>query len=233
MSTPIEIYCDFDGTITIGDTTDKLLEALADPAWTEIEKSWERGEIGSRECMALQVALIRGGWAAMKNVLDHVSIDPTFPKFARWCQRMGIPLRIVSDGLDRCIHYLLAKENVRVDYVWANRLQESEDGSFSLLFPYTVANKVCTSGVCKCNLLESRRSTPMRVVIGDGRSDFCWAPEADVLFAKAQLAQYCAKEKIEYHHFEDFSNIKSVLQEHLVKEPAAVGVGVPVFLTAS
>jgi 2-hydroxy-3-keto-5-methylthiopentenyl-1-phosphate phosphatase len=231
MATPIEIYCDFDGTITIGDTTDELLEALADPAWVEIEKRWEKGEIGSRDCMAQQVALIRGGWGAVQKVLDKVEIEPTFPKFASWCRRVGIPLRIVSDGLDRAIQYLLAREKIRVDFVWANRLQEGEDGAFSLLFPYSVSNKVCSSGVCKCNLLESKRGAPLRVVIGDGRSDFCWAPEADLLFAKSKLAQHCAQEKIEYHQFDDFLSIKSVLTEHLHKEPSTVGV--PVFLTAS
>jgi len=229
--TPIEVYCDFDGTITVGDTTDELLEALADPAWKEIERRWEKGEIGSRECMAQQVALIRGGWQAVKKVLDQVEIEPTFPGFARWCRKASIPLRIVSDGLDRAISYLLARENVRVDFVWANRLQEASDGSFSLLFPYSVSNKVCSSGVCKCNLLESGRSSPLRVVIGDGRSDFCWAPEADLLFAKSKLAQHCAKEKIEYHQFDDFLTIRSVLTEHLQKVSPTVGA--PVYLTAS
>jgi 2-hydroxy-3-keto-5-methylthiopentenyl-1-phosphate phosphatase len=231
MVSPIEVYCDFDGTITVGDTTDELLEALADPSWVEIEKRWEKGEIGSRECMALQVALIRGGWDAVKEVLDKVEIEPTFPAFARWCRRVGIPLRIVSDGLDKAINYLLAREKVHVDFVWANRLQEAEDGSFSLLFPYTVSNKVCSSGVCKCNLLESRRNSPLRVVIGDGRSDYCWAPEADLLFAKSKLAQHCSKEKIEYHQFDDFLTIRSVLAEHLATESPTVGA--PIFLTAS
>jgi 2-hydroxy-3-keto-5-methylthiopentenyl-1-phosphate phosphatase len=231
MATPIEVYCDFDGTITIGDTTDELLEALADPAWKLIEQQWERGEIGSRECMALQVALIRGGWQGMKKILDRVKLEPTFAEFARWCRQVSIPLRVVSDGLDRAIHYLLAREGIRVDFVWANRLIEAEDGTFSLLFPYGVSDKVCSSGVCKCNLLESGRGTPLRVVIGDGRSDFCWAPTADLLFAKSKLAQHCLKEKIEFHHFDDFLTIRSVLLEHFEKEPASVGV--PVFVTAS
>ena len=70
MSSPIEVYCDFDGTITRGDTIDVLLERLAHPSWKEVEARWERGEIGSRECMAQQVPLLQGGWAAVEKVLD-------------------------------------------------------------------------------------------------------------------------------------------------------------------
>jgi len=33
----MRIICDFDGTITPQDTTDRVLEALADPAWRELE----------------------------------------------------------------------------------------------------------------------------------------------------------------------------------------------------
>jgi len=231
MSTSIEVYCDFDGTVSIGDVTDLLLEELADPSWKEVEKLWEKGEIGSRECMALQVALIRGGWKAMKEVLDTVSMDPTFSDFAHWCRQSSIPLRIVSDGLDRAIHYLLSKAGVRADFVWANRLQEAEDGSFSLLFPYSVADKVCTSGVCKCKVLESGRNNTLRVVIGDGRSDFCWAPEADLLFAKSKLAQHCEQQKIKYHQFDDFLTIRSVIQEHQERELALLPR--PVFVRAS
>ncbi len=65
----VEVFCDFDGTITNRDTVDHLLESLADntasPTLEEIEARWVAGEIGSRDCMAQQVALLRGGWTAV------------------------------------------------------------------------------------------------------------------------------------------------------------------------
>ena len=33
----MQIFCDFDGTITRQDTTDYILNRLANPAWEEIE----------------------------------------------------------------------------------------------------------------------------------------------------------------------------------------------------
>jgi hypothetical protein len=52
------ILCDFDGTISVEDITDALLVRFAKPGWEDIEQAWKRGEIGSRECMARQIALL-------------------------------------------------------------------------------------------------------------------------------------------------------------------------------
>jgi len=83
-------FCDFDGTITKGDTTDLLLETLADESWKAIEARWENGEIGSRQCMSMQVPLIRGGWPAILSVLENVEIDKSFAPFVTWCRMRGI-----------------------------------------------------------------------------------------------------------------------------------------------
>ena len=72
------MFCDFDGTITIGDVTDILLEQLADPQWHAIEKRWENGEIDDCQCMAEQISLIRGDWRDIVRVLDTIEIDPEF-----------------------------------------------------------------------------------------------------------------------------------------------------------
>ncbi len=49
------VICDFDGTITLKDSTDLLLDRFADPAWLDIEKEWLLGKIGSRECLERQL----------------------------------------------------------------------------------------------------------------------------------------------------------------------------------
>ncbi|MBS2003033.1 MAG: MtnX-like HAD-IB family phosphatase [Candidatus Obscuribacterales bacterium] len=222
MSSSIDVYCDFDGTITRGDTIDVLLEELADPAWHAIEERWVRGEIGSRECMALQVPLIRGGWDGVVKVLDKVKIDPTFPKFANWCRQNGVALRIVSDGIDRVIHHILKRENIHVDNVWANHLVEDEDKNLQLTFPHAPQVLGCGSGLCKCRILENGSSRPLKVVIGDGRSDFCWSAEADLVFAKTKLLSHCKQNNIACVAYEDFYLIRNVLEEKLAEAGAAV-----------
>jgi 2-hydroxy-3-keto-5-methylthiopentenyl-1-phosphate phosphatase len=217
MTALFEVYCDFDGTITRGDTIDVLLERLADPAWHEIEERWVKGEIGSRDCMALQVPLIRGGWNAILEVLDDVKIDPTFPKFAAWCKKSGVTLKVVSDGIDKVIHHILKRERIYVNNVWANHLVEDEAGNLSLTFPHAPQVLACGSGLCKCKILENGPKRTVKVVIGDGRSDFCWSADADMVFAKDKLLSYCKQNNIEYVAYDDFHVIRNVLEQKIAE----------------
>jgi 2-hydroxy-3-keto-5-methylthiopentenyl-1-phosphate phosphatase len=211
----VEIFCDFDGTITTFDSTDFLLEKLADPAWHEIEERWGAGEINSRECMGSQVALIKGGWRAVETALSGVHFEPTFADFVKWCKESGFVFNVVSDGIDRVIQYLLAREQIKVDHIFANHLEEVDD-KLSLHFPYAQLDN-CHIGVCKCKLLEPDGQPKINVVIGDGSSDFCWAKEADLLFAKSKLAKHCNEQSIQYNPFDSFLSIQATLQSWLEK----------------
>jgi len=209
----VQVFCDFDGTITDRDSFDYLLEQLALPGWQEIEKRWQKDQISARECMSLQTALIPGPWTNVTSALQEVSFDPTFAGFAKWLRKSGIKLHIVSDGVDRVIRHLLQREGVQVDFVWSNRLVEDDHGNFTLEFPY--ASEDCLMGICKCGLLDRQSVNFRRVVIGDGKSDFCWAKPADLLFAKGKLLDFCRNEGITHTKFTDFDSIRNVLQTHL------------------
>jgi len=212
------IYCDFDGTVTQGDVIDVLLTELADQSWREIEADWEQGRIGSRECLARQIPLIRGGWLAIEQQLRHIALDPTFPAFAAWCKAEGLPLCIVSDGLERVINTLLARAHVTVDAVWANHLDESPSGKLAIRFPYPSLDGTCRAGLCKCQVIARNTGDALRVVIGDGRSDWCGATHAEWLFAKSQLLVYCRARGIACSAFEDFDTIRLALTNWLEKK---------------
>lgn len=207
----IEIYCDFDGTITERDSFDYLLETLAPPLWEEIEAKWQRNEITARECMRLQTPLIAGPWPAVVRALDEVAIDPSFPAFIEWCKALGVKLNVVSDGLDRVIQHFLDREGLVVDSIWSNRLVEDAQGKFALEFPHV--EDECLLGVCKCAVLKGGGQSVTRVVIGDGASDFCWAKGADLLFAKKKLLDFCREEQVNHVQFSDFDSVKRALSE--------------------
>jgi len=218
MHPKLAIYCDFDGTVTTRDTVDFLLEQLATPEWEDIEAQWEEGLISSRECMARQIPLIQGGWAAIESLLPEVEIDPTFAGFVQWCQSHRISLTLVSEGLDRVIHALLDREGIQLP-VWANHLEENAQGKLSLSFPNAPSDPRCQSGLCKCKVINqplfSSNPDIHRVVIGDGMSDRCWSEEADTLFAKSKLVQYCQENKIPFIPFDHFQTIQAVLETQL------------------
>ena len=231
----VEVFCDFDGTITKRDTVDHLLESLADntasPSWEEIEALWVSGEIGSRECMAQQVALLRGGWTAVEKELATLEIDPTFKSFAKFCKDRKIKLVVVSDGLDRVIAHILKREGIEVDGIFANHLEEDATGNLKLSFPFAPRGqylaKNCGSGMCKCQIINEAPLSPMRIVIGDSRSDFCWSGEADLVFAKKKLLEYCLDNNLNHKPFTSFTEIEAEF-ERIVSEPVVPKPVVPV-----
>ncbi len=216
MKNRILVYCDFDGTITTRDTVDVLLSELADPEWEAIEEQWVRGEISGRECMARQIPLIRGGWKRVQAILDGLTITPGAAEFVEWCRSSHIPFVVVSDGMDKVINYILQKNGINADAVFANHLIESASGEFSLQASARPRLAGCQSGVCKCQIVGQQGYQLIRVVIGDGRSDFCWSKEADLLYAKHKLVDHAIANGIGHNVFDTFHDIKASLSE--VKE---------------
>jgi 2-hydroxy-3-keto-5-methylthiopentenyl-1-phosphate phosphatase len=213
---PIEILCDFDGTIARVDTVDLLLERLADSSWRLLEEQWIGGHISSRECMAGQIPLLRGGWPAIAKVLAEVELAPSFSSFAAWCREVRAPLRVVSDGLDRVIEHLLAREAIEVDEVWASRLVDHPDGRLGLDFPQMARRAFCGADFCKCALFpDDSGPRPLRILVGDGRSDFCCAGRADVVFACSKLALHCRQNDIAFVPFEDFEGVRRFVEARL------------------
>jgi len=202
---------DFDGTVAPTDTVDALLERFADPEWRRIEERWVAGEINSQECMAAQLALVRGSSAVLREFLQSVVVDRFFPQFVREVSAFA-QLAIVSDGLDHPIRHAMRRIGAAVP-IFANHLLFRGDG-LALSFPYTDAACKVKSGVCKCAVaraVDAGRGLPT-VLIGDGHSDRCIARCVDYVFAKGSLRKFCEAENIVHTPFESFSDVLSVIR---------------------
>jgi 2,3-diketo-5-methylthio-1-phosphopentane phosphatase len=201
----MRVICDFDGTITLNDTTDCVLEALADPEWIRIEAQWLAREISAAECMRRQIALIRSSDEELDTVLDQVELDPGFPGFVDWCEARAIPLQVVSDGVDRFIRRILARHGLSHLPVVANRLV-GRAPKRRLAQPWARSGCAAGSGVCKCAQAQPALKSTL-VYVGDGRSDFCVSARADILFAKGELAAYAAERGQRFLPFETFDDV--------------------------
>ena len=75
---------------------------------------------------------------------------------------------------------------------------------------YPWADATCTlCGTCKLlRLFELRTEGYRTAYVGDGHSDLCPALEADIVFAKEELARLCDEEEIPYTHFERFADVQ-------------------------
>ena len=209
---------DFDGTISREDTTDRVLQRFAESGWEDIEAEWQAGAIGSRACMERQVALLRASPDVLDTFAAGLEIDWGFPAFALLCRRHGIPLTIVSDGLDRTIRIVMKRAGLGHIPVLANRLEAVGGDRWRLTSPYAAPEGACDSGTCKCRVAAGL-PRPLTLLVGDGRSDFCVAREADLVFAKGALATHCRQAGIAHHAITDFADAAMRLDAILAGAP--------------
>lgn len=218
----MRIICDFDGTITPQDTTDRVLEALADPAWRALEAQWVATEITASDCMRQQVALIGGGQAELDAVLDGATLDPGFLDFVTWAEGRGLPVEVVSDGVDYFITRILSRHGLAHLPVTANHLA-GEPGAWRLEQPWSRKGCAAGSGVCKCEVTGpwagDRQTT---IYVGDGRSDFCVSGRTDLLFAKGALADYAAARGQDFEPFDTFHDVTRALARLTGDLPASL-----------
>lgn len=203
-----EVFCDFDGTITCMDATDAALEMFALPAWRDWEQRWMDGQITSQECLSRQIALIQADRDTLIRFAENLPIDEGIVALDRRCAESGIPLTIVSDGLDLLIEAVLRQRNLLHLQVYSNHLYWDETGRPSLSFPFTLPTCASGSGTCKCALACPSNSLPTHTVyIGDGRSDQCVSAKAQTLFAKGPLQTWCEAQGIAYLPFETLTDV--------------------------
>ncbi|HWP26183.1 MAG TPA: HAD-IB family phosphatase [Xanthobacteraceae bacterium] len=201
------VVIDFDGTVTLEDTTDLLLERFADPVWRKIEEDWIAGRIGSRECLARQIDLVRATRADFEALADTVPVDPAFADFVAAGCELGLHMVIASDGFEPLISRVLARIGIKLP-VRSNRLIAGAANRWRAEFPHYLGDCRSQSGNCKCALFNLRPT----VMVGDGRSDFCAAPQAALVLAKKSLAMYCRDAAIEHVAIEGFADATRALR---------------------
>src|SRR6266851_9126953 len=213
------VVLDFDGTITLRDATDAILDAFADPKWLQIEDAWLSGQIGSRECLAAQMALVNATPDEVDRLLGDIGVDPGFAMLLDTCAAPAAPVHIVSDGFDYCIGRILG----RVDLHLRERLTGSHIVSSSLgpeggRWRAAFAHPPCAHGCATCKPAAMERLNPagaVTVFVGDGMSDRYAATCANVVFAKDTLAAFCDHASIPYTPYDTLAAVAESLERVL------------------
>jgi 2,3-diketo-5-methylthio-1-phosphopentane phosphatase len=202
------VFLDFDGTISTADVGMHLLERTAPhDAWRALHEQYERGQIGSRECIDDQWALVEGSEAELRAFAAEVTIDPGFGPLVAALRSAGAELTVVSDGFGFYVHDVCAPYGLDV-------LTNAVDfESRELLFPHEDRCCACSScGVCKqAPIKDARYQGRTTVLIGDGASDRKAALLADVVFAKGPLASWCGQFGVPCHRFETLADVQRAL----------------------
>ncbi|MDR0781595.1 MAG: MtnX-like HAD-IB family phosphatase [Pseudomonadales bacterium] len=197
---------DFDGTLSVGDTVDAMLERFAEPEWRAVEQQWLDGRITAIECMQTQLRMVKTDHVTLENFFRGIQLDASFLPFYRHVSQFA-EVAIVSDGLDHAIKVAMKNAALPELPVYANKLHFVPDG-IDISWPYRNAACQGGNGVCKCAVARDLSQGDQRVVlIGDGKSDACLAREADVVFAKSGLIRHCKANDIPHFKFQTFADV--------------------------
>jgi 2,3-diketo-5-methylthio-1-phosphopentane phosphatase len=217
------VFCDFDGTITQLDVTDEILSELAHPSWREVEQEWVRGQIGSRECLERQMALVETTAEQFHALLDAIPIDPYFSAFYRFTQRHRIPFYVLSDGFDYVIRRILKRSGVNGPLRNGTHLFSSAlrlEGRRLIPF-FPLSSRPCEHGCGTCKAAAIRRLGAGRrpiIFIGDGLSDRFAVALSDVVFAKSHLLTYCREHRIACRPYQTFAEVEKDLAKLIAGE---------------
>jgi 2,3-diketo-5-methylthio-1-phosphopentane phosphatase len=201
------VFFDYDGTLSVRDTGVAVLEALADPAWREVDAEYERGEIGSRVCLLDEWDLLPRDEGAIRAAAATVPLDPEAEPLIADLRAAGAEVAIVSDGFGFYVHERLGHLGIPI---YTNAVDWDAG---TIVFPHEDRCCACSScGTCKqAPIKEAMRRGRTTVLVGDGVSDQKAALLVDVLFATAGLARWCDRAGVAYHPFTSMADVRAVL----------------------
>ena len=205
-------FFDFDNTISSFDVLDNLIERFAvDDRWRELERRWQAGEIGSKECLREQLRSVRSTREQLVDYLATIKIDPYFNRILAVLKKDGIYPLIVSDSFNFLIETILKHHDVHGVRILANRLRVQGDRLIPS-FPYENPS-CCSCAHCKTSHLRNEDSMgKVLVYVGDGRSDYCASMQAHVVFAKDSLAEYLRQKEKKFIGYNNLQNVYEVLK---------------------
>ena len=208
------VLADFDGTVCSVDVAEQMLIAFGDPRWPDYDGAVDRGEIGLRDAIQAQNALLSATREELLSfALTNCPLEPTFGPFVAWLAAHDLPIAIVSDGFGFYIRPLMEAAGLGHLPVLTNeQLFDAEDRPAGLRF--INANAECIGcGTCKMQAVQRYRAAHGPVAfVGEGQTDRYGALYADLVFAKDALPAYCEQDGVPYIKWNDFDDIRDALE---------------------
>jgi 2-hydroxy-3-keto-5-methylthiopentenyl-1-phosphate phosphatase len=172
---------------------------------------WSQGLISTPEEIVKTFETIDVSPDELAEKIRQAQFDPDFPEFVRLCTERDYEVAIVSDGLEWAIQTLLNHHGVHNLDVYANQIRFVDNG-YEFSFPWR-DERFPHAGVCKPKVIAKFHAEGKRVIyIGDGKSDHDAIHEADIVYAKDQLLEYCREEDVPAIPFQDFNNLVDAIK---------------------
>jgi 2,3-diketo-5-methylthio-1-phosphopentane phosphatase len=216
------VFLDFDGTISRSDVVDAILERFAVDGWQRLEEAWQAGRIGSRDCLAGQIACVRASPQELHRLIDGIEIDDGIVLLLEACRRCNVDVHVISDGFDYCIDRILARlpavtrTFLHTVSVCSSQLHHAGGTQWRTAFPFYEGG--CEHGCATCKPAVMHALNPHRrptVFVGDGLSDRYACEAADLTFAKDRLHAYCVERALSHVPFRSLSEVAAIIEDRV------------------
>lgn len=206
---PLLIACDFDGTITQRDTLHVIVEEFGDLAlWDEIEPRLRSGAMNVEEALQAEFDSVRVDVEEVHRlVAEHAPVRPGFREFVDWATGEGHEVLVCSNGFRSVIEPVLERQGVHVELV-ANDARFDRSGTTILWDERGRRCELCDRP-CKRGPMREHAKGRRIAMIGDGISDRCGSGIADIVFARAGLAEDLAAQGRTFLAFKDFHDVRA------------------------
>jgi len=210
----VRVFLDFDGTISSRDAGAYFFNHFSSHRNRGTVKLWVDQKISSRECLWRECSFVTAGKEEILASLTPILPREGFGEFLRLMEERGYPFHILSDGLDFYIESFLERHGYgRLD-IHSNKAN-FDNGRLYPSFPYfSLGCGLC--GTCKGErIVALSQPGELRIFIGDGFSDRCALKEADLIFARADLAELCRQKEVDYIEYDDFFSVADYFRRSL------------------
>lgn len=209
MST--KILCDFDGTITTFDTNTVLFDTFGDKNYiNKLRRQYYSGQIDLKTLAIHEFNHLKITEETYLNYIKNdVVLQRGFKTFYENLKKANIPIAVVSGGFINGIEAFFNENGIEGIPIYANRLIFNGD---EIKVKFYGEENIKENTDSKVQLYRKFKKEYDKVIfIGDGHTDVHVAKEADCLFAKDYLEEYCIENDIEYLKWEDFYDINDYL----------------------
>ena len=202
------VFFDFDGTITVRDCFMDTLLRQAPETYAEVVPEFIAGRVTLRDGLKQILAAI-----PQERLPEMVERAKTFEhrlgfvELLDYLDGIGAAALVVSSGLEAMVRASLGP--------LAERFVEIHAATVDPAAPNLLASSPFESEqelIAKAEVLKAF-GAKHNAVIGDSITDRHIAKLADHVFARDRLVDYCTKDGVCFHPFEDFFEVKRKLVE--------------------
>ena len=203
---------DYDATITEEDVLDRVaLEFASEPIVTEQDGVLHDSAVTLHDVLEREYAAVRATRAeVLAWVRDNARVRTGFHELVALAEERSWPLVVLSSGFRTLIDPVLEREGLSRLAVVANDVTP-DPGGWRVSFLDEEMCEVCGEA-CKRRTLSGLEPASQLVYVGDGYSDRCAAQSADLVFARAGLADYLGRRGVPFEPFETFHDVIARLQ---------------------